>query len=240
MNPLHNLRLNCLLLPAVFAALAGGTVTWMALAGEEGRQAAHRQHLASAIGSWAILRGKGAELPPEMWLRADRRWTGAALLRMRDDRAVILASAGELALRADGPPPGLSQSVAGPGCYEVAGPRLAASCVIRDADGLVQGFVYAECPVLEPELAWLPWFWSACLILAAVLGWYLTRHLWRPFEAAQATIDAALAGKPSTEALSASEETALLQSSVILLAERSRSSGRGVATEVAGDEGSRP
>lgn len=240
MNPLHNLRLNCMLLPAVFAILSGGAVTWMAQVGEEERQAAHRQHLASSIGSWAGLRATGTELQPAAWLRADRRWSGAAVLRMSDDRAVILASAGELTLRADGPPPGLSQSVEGPGCYEIAGPRLAASCVIRDAEGLVQGFVYGECPVLESDLAWLGWFWSGCLALAAILGWYLTSHLWRPFEAAQATIDAALAGKPSAEVMSVSEETALLQSSVILLAERSRSSGLAVVTDAAGNEGSRP
>lgn len=236
MNPLHSLRINCLLLPAVFAALAGGAVTWMALQAEDERQAAHREHLAHAIGSWAALRGRGVDLQPEGWLRADRRWVGAAVLRMRDDRAQILASAGALALRADGPPPGLTQSVAGPGCYDIPGPRLAASAVIRDADGLVQGFVYGECPALERELAWLGFYWAACILLAAILGWYLTRHLWRPFEAVKATIDAALAGKPGSETYAASEETALLQSSVILLAERSRSSERGIE----GNEGSRP
>lgn len=239
MNPLHSLRLNCMLLPAVFAVLAGGAATWIALASEDERQASHREHLAFAIGSWAVLRGKGMDLRPEAWLQADRRWLGAAVLRMRDDRALVLASAGELVLRADGPPPGLPQSVGGPGCYEIPGSRLAASAVIRDADGLVQGFVYGECPALERNLGWLGCFWAGSIALAGILGWYLTRHLWRPFEAAQASIDAALAGQPSAEILSSSEETALLQSSVILLAERSRSSGQ-VEPGANGNGGSRP
>jgi hypothetical protein len=204
-------------------------VTWLAWAGEEHLREGIDQERAAAIAVWARLRMAGQDCTPADWLRADQRWTGAALARVHEDRLELLAVAGEHRLRADDIPPRLVEAVKGTSVWRPAPGRLAAAAAIR-GEGAAPIFAYAEARVDEPEWIWLAWVWAGALATGGILGWYLMRHVWRPWSDTQAALEAALADRPLPRALASSEETAAVQSSLIQLIERSRSGSEGHPT----------
>jgi hypothetical protein len=61
-------------------------------------------------------------------------------------------------------------------------------------------------------------------VIGLALGWYLARRIHRPVEALTQAAEAALEGRPEPDVVSASDETEVLRSSVLRLAERYRSS----------------
>jgi HAMP domain-containing protein len=222
---LKNLRLNCLLVPAVLAVAAMLAWSWAWWrAGQQGIEL-RREALAASLGAFAALGGEAAP-SLDAWLAADRRWTGLAVVRLDGERLAVIAAAGNKpALDAANPSPVLIDAVGGPHAWPLADGRWAAAAPIRGGSGVTNALLYGETrPFPARDLN--EWIYGllAIAVLGAGLGWYLARRVYAPVEYLSRQAEAALAGQPPVAGNVDSDETGALRSSVNQLVERVRSS----------------
>lgn len=221
MHPLHHLRLNCLLVPILLGATAaGGTIAIHYLA-QERLADAWKDDFTHSIATWARLRGQGLPLSATLWRSVDSRWLATAELRLQDDRLLVVATSGEPTLGIH-PPAALPAAVSAPQCWTLPSGRWAVAATVQPYTDAKPLFVYAEAPPPPTHALGLLATLIVIACLSLGLGWYLIRHLWRPVENLQRHADAALRGETPPADTEASEETAAVRSSVILLADRYR------------------
>ncbi|MFW5698826.1 MAG: hypothetical protein ACOCYN_03135 [Planctomycetota bacterium] len=228
-SPLHDLKLNCLLVPAVLLLLAAAAMTWVDWSRAQQARTAAREH---AAGMAALLAAGMDALPerlgPELIRRHEPGIAGVALL-VPDEQA------GARPLRhigtppsfdPEGPPPELINAWTTPRGWVDADGRLHGAAAIRDADGAALGllhlaFVQSAPARLDPAGLRAPL--GLLVLTGSLLGWYLARRIYAPVEALSAQAEAALDGR-DLAGFAGSQETGRLASAIDALASAYRSS----------------
>lgn len=228
-RPLHDLKLNCLLVPAVLIILAAAALIWVDWGrARQARTAASEHAAAMAALQAANMNALPERLDPEVIRRHEPGIAGMALL-VPDDQSGARQSlriGSPPPFDPDGPPPELINAWTAPrGWIETDG-RLCGAAAIRDADGAALGLVHLA--FVEPaparlDAAGLLPALGLLILTGSLLGWYLARRIYAPVEALSAQAEAALDGR-DLGAFAGSQETGRLASAIDALATAYRSS----------------
>ncbi len=225
MDLLRGLKLNCLLVPWVVALVAAAVLIWFQHRMEARAAIAGRQALVAELAAYAAFETSANRPPLDQAINADKRWKCLAELKLEHDRVTVARRAGAApALDPQAPPHQLWLVVDAPQWWPIDGDHIAVAVGLRDPGGRINGILYGQIQDPRPDqgidliLAIL-----ALALTALLLGWYLSRRIYRPIESLAEQARSALEGQPAPTQDTHSAETAVLRSSLMGLVERYRS-----------------
>ena len=225
MDLLRGLKLNCLLVPWALAVVAAAVLAWGLQRAEERATTLGRQALVAELAAYAAFESAANRPPLDQALNADKRWKCLAELKLDKDQVAVARRAGTPpALDLQAPPHQLWLVVDTPQWWPIEGDHLAVAVGLRDPAGRIGGILYGQ--IQDPRLdlsGELILAFLALVLTALLLGWYLSRRIYRPVEALAEQARAALEGQAAPPQDTHSAETAVLRSSLMGLIERYRS-----------------